>query len=256
MIYEFFYETLKISLSVSLLIFFALKLTSRLNKVFESGWRMKVWLIIGVNLCIPLPYLWSICSRLFTSVDDSKDLAAISEYSSSLYSHISFKDLIDKSEPTFVGKLSDIMPEFVFYLWIIGIVLYSAFMLSQYRRFKKDIKLWATPVSYRKVFIKDMKDIPIYIYPKCSTAMIVGCIKPLILLPEIGYTDLELNTIIEHEYQHYIRKDLWKKVFFQIVLILHWYNPLVHIMVGEVNLDIEIGCDADLIKKHGKHLCN
>lgn len=65
-----------------------------------------------------------------------------------------------------------------------------------------------------------------------------------------------VKIIIEHEYQHYIRKDLWKKVFFQIVLILHWYNPLVRIMVGEVNLDIEIGCDADLIKKHGEDFKN
>lgn len=252
MIYEFFYETLKISLPVSLLIFLILKLTPQLNKIFGAGWRMKVWLVIGVNLCVPLPYLWSFCGRLFLTADNAGDFPDISAFSSSSsYSHISFESLIDKAEPALIGRLSAVMPEYIFYIWLSGIVIYSILLLNRYIRFRKDIILWGSPASSEDNFFNDVKHIPVYIYPKCSTAMIVGYIKPLILLPEISYSDLELNTIIEHEYQHFLRKDLWKKLFFQTVLVLHWYNPLIHIMVGEVNLDIEIGCDADLIEKHG-----
>jgi len=47
---------------------------------------------------------------------------------------------------------------------------------------------------------------------------------------------------------HYKRHDLWYKLLLIIANGMHWFNPIVYIMVKKANRDLEHACDDDVVK--------
>jgi hypothetical protein len=80
--------------------------------------------------------------------------------------------------------------------------------------------------------------------------MIAGIIRPSIFLPPRDYTKTDLQIILTHELTHYLRSDLKLKGMFILALILHWYNPFVHMMLKAADRDMELCCDRDAINKN------
>lgn len=254
MLHEFFYETLKISVPISALILLILAITSKLNRKFRATWRLPVWIVIGFNLCIPFSYLLSLGNRFFPKEAETvaKELLTVSMPEKA--APVTFEALVEKTQPTLAAQLPEITPDWIFCLWLIGLVLCGTIFITNHLRLKRDIRIWSEPAGEEIDSCKNRKKkLPVYFYPKISTAMIVGCIRPIILLPKEDDSPEQLKVILDHEYMHYRRKDLWIKLFFQLVLLLHWYNPIVHYMVREASFDIELCCDSSLIKHYGKN---
>jgi beta-lactamase regulating signal transducer with metallopeptidase domain len=51
-----------------------------------------------------------------------------------------------------------------------------------------------------------------------------------------------------HELTHFKRGDMFYKWLVQLVICLHWFNPLVHLMGRVINKDCEFSCDEAVIK--------
>lgn len=85
------------------------------------------------------------------------------------------------------------------------------------------------------------------------TPLTYGLLHPVILLPED--TDWEdtrsLDYILFHEYIHIHRWDGVLKLAAVVALCVHWVNPMVWILYILLNRDIELACDAAVLRRFG-----
>lgn len=54
--------------------------------------------------------------------------------------------------------------------------------------------------------------------------------------------------MILHEYTHWKRHDIWKKLLMNVICVLIWWNPAVYVIRKEVTQLIEFRCDKTLSK--------
>ena len=82
-----------------------------------------------------------------------------------------------------------------------------------------------------------------------ASPMLVGAIRPVIVLPNMDLNDAEIRYIFRHELTHYKRRDIVYKWAMQFTLCLHWFNPFVYWINREVNRNCELSCDEAVIKQ-------
>ena len=82
-----------------------------------------------------------------------------------------------------------------------------------------------------------------------AAPMLVGTIRPVIVLPDICLEDKEIRYVLQHELIHYKRLDIIYKWLAQITLCLHWFNPLVYRICREINRNCELSCDEVIIRQ-------
>ena len=67
--------------------------------------------------------------------------------------------------------------------------------------------------------------------------------KNMILLPDKTYTKKELRIVLEHEVNHIVAGDLRWRLLGQIILFMHWFNPIVYRQFRDLIQYQEIVCD-------------
>ncbi|MDL2318327.1 M56 family metallopeptidase [Eubacteriales bacterium OttesenSCG-928-A19] len=80
-----------------------------------------------------------------------------------------------------------------------------------------------------------------------QSPLILGQIKPIIVLPMLQLTPDEWVYVIRHEINHYRYGDLWIKLFVKITLIVYWWNPVIHILARLITELLEIRNDKRII---------
>lgn len=80
--------------------------------------------------------------------------------------------------------------------------------------------------------------------PSIASPAVCGLLRPVILLPS-GWADrkADLRWILLHETGHIRRGDLLWLWAFQIVRIIHWFNPFVWLAERTARVDQEMACD-------------
>ena len=84
--------------------------------------------------------------------------------------------------------------------------------------------------------------------PVVHSPMAEGLFAPKIYLPHEDYSEAELEMILRHELIHWRRRDLWYKLLLVLVRSIHWFNPLVWLMVKRASWDMEISCDGKTVE--------
>lgn len=121
-------------------------------------------------------------------------------------------------------------------IWIIGIVMLLSYSVISYAKVKRRL-LTAT-------LVKDN----VYESDQIGTAFVCGFFTPKIYLP-IGVENDNLSYILEHERTHIRRKDHIIKLFAFMVLLVHWFNPLMWLSFALMSKDMEMSCDETVLKK-------
>jgi beta-lactamase regulating signal transducer with metallopeptidase domain len=83
--------------------------------------------------------------------------------------------------------------------------------------------------------------------PRISSPLLLGSIRPILLLPPglaARLSEDELRSIIMHELAHIRRADIAIGWGATLVLIIHWFNPLVWLALARMRADRELACDA------------
>ena len=83
--------------------------------------------------------------------------------------------------------------------------------------------------------------------PLVSGPFLVGTIRPTLLLPQgmiESATEKQLRTVFLHELAHLKRWDVWTGYLTTLLLIVHWFNPLLWPAIRRMNADREEACDA------------
>ncbi len=89
--------------------------------------------------------------------------------------------------------------------------------------------------------------ITLIISEEANGPLMLGFFKPYLILPR-EYSRNELEYIFRHELTHYKRHDLWYKLILLLANSIHWFNPIVYIMICAAENDIELSCDECIIK--------
>ena len=141
------------------------------------------------------------------------------------------------------------LPDSLFWLasvfWAVGVILLFVWQAVCFLSFLYKI-------NHSKVFIGRKENLSVYTSAVVSSPMLMGMIKPQILLPDREYTKEDLAFILEHEFAHYKRKDLWIRFLLVLARTLHWFNPFVVCMERQAIRDMELLCDSDVVKQFSK----
>ena len=78
--------------------------------------------------------------------------------------------------------------------------------------------------------------------------MLIGIVRPMILLPDRDYTDAQLRSILLHELIHLRRCDIAVKWLAAVACALHWFNPLVRLARREIDRACEFSCDEAVVR--------
>ena len=71
-----------------------------------------------------------------------------------------------------------------------------------------------------------------------------GLLRPRLLLPHEHYDVQELRYILRHELCHLKRRDMLLKLVLLAANAMHWFNPVVYLMLRQADEDIELACDS------------
>ena len=143
-------------------------------------------------------------------------------------------------------------------LWLVGVLLLALyFSISYFRSMRKFrmsipdntpyIQNWLTAHQISRPLAVRSSDL-------ISSPLTYGILHPVILLPKkLDRNDqVALKYVLTHEYVHIRRFDAITKILFAAVLCIHWFNPLVWVMYVLANRDIELSCDAWVIRMMGE----
>jgi len=123
-------------------------------------------------------------------------------------------------------------------IWIFGVIALLIYSIVSYVKIKGKLQT-ATRVD-GNVFETDA----------IGTAFVCGFIRPKIYVPaNVG--DASLSYILEHERTHIRRKDYLIKPIAFLLLILHWFNPLMWLCFALMSRDMEMSCDESVLRKLG-----
>ncbi len=81
-----------------------------------------------------------------------------------------------------------------------------------------------------------------------DSPMLIGVLRPRILLPVREYDRETLQNILRHELVHFHRKDIFYKWFSVLVFSIQWFNPLTYVFRRELNRACELSCDEWVIR--------
>jgi len=155
--------------------------------------------------------------------------------------------------------LDFVMINWIVLAWIVGVVLCAIFFGLDYWKSYQKIK-YAIPVEseFFDHWKKEQglkRSLQILLSSRIMTPLAIGIFKPKIVLPAgMDFQDKsKLQYILAHEFCHIKRLDALWKLLAVGVACLHWFNPLIWIAFVLANRDLEISCDAWVVKKFGKH---
>ena len=141
-------------------------------------------------------------------------------------------------------------------IWLAGVIIALSIKLCKYFYFINYVKKNSTPCTDKYIagvtwelseMLKISKLPMIYESDTVSTAVTVGLFRPIIVLSRDERTLSELKLTLHHEYVHIKRKDLWYKWIYQILLCIHWFNPLLYLIDRRINIDCELSCDEAVL---------
>ena len=86
-------------------------------------------------------------------------------------------------------------------------------------------------------------------HPSITVPCTFGIMRPVILLPVDleAQEDASMHYLLAHELAHIRRLDCLRKLLFQVVRCVHWFNPLVWLMCRAAGRDLERACDTTVL---------
>lgn len=167
--------------------------------------------------------------------------------SRSIFPHI--YDLIRK--PLYLKDFGISILQLFIFTWItvaLTLIVSNALKYKSFREILDKLKK-SQNIENQQFFNKILKQtkmidkIEIIQNDKVSSPFIVGVIKGKIYIPDIPFSQEELEYIISHEINHFLRKDSLKKILIQGIKYIFWWNPFAHLFANNFNHILEIQCD-------------
>lgn len=285
---QIFLCVLSLSLSGALTAILILFLRTVTKKYFSSKWNYYIWMILIIRLMIPvyfeLPHMAFSSAHDLSDAGiyreyqhelvqgHTVEMGKTGEFSEPKEQTVkdaaaSYNEQIpDISEAGQPGVNTKLQPlTIVGFVWLLGVVLALLLQIISYMRFfirmRKTCKMvndWqivklleelSARISVNGIRNSRRRQTEIYESAAVAGPITIGLRKPVIIIPKEETDIPRLKMMLHHELIHIKRKDLWIKWLYQILLCIHWFNPVLYLTGRKINADCELSCDEAVLQQ-------
>ena len=140
----------------------------------------------------------------------------------------------------------------LFYGYLVGAAAFLLYQGVSYALFRRTVRRWKRDVAradYAAMLSNTARDLGVsapemIVCEAISTPAVTGLLRPRLLLPHERYDVQELRYILRHELCHLKRRDMLLKLVLLAANAMHWFNPVVYLMLRQADEDIELACDS------------
>ncbi len=194
-----------------------------------------LWLIAALKLLVPFNH----CTNMLVSAcpDGSSDLVSVEERAVF-------------SNPINIALESSFLDS-ALYVWLFGAVFAASLAVFMHiinrRRFACALPCGYDAAEIKKAYgirrrvclrISDMTDAP-FTY---------GVFTPVVVLPK-NISEAHIKNVLRHELAHIKRCDVLFRTLLTVCAAVHWFNPLVWIMLFLAVRDTELACDETAMQR-------
>lgn len=246
---DFLKALLECSVSMSVLAVILMALTPLLSKRYAAKGLYYAWLIIVAGLIIPFRFHFT--TPLFQMDAVPSVVRQIISANAGHTLHVTREISTANQEATMIPWIQIIVA-----LWLVGVAAFLIYHGSRHTRFLRMVRRWGEQITNVQMIellenIKtDMgivKPVKLLLCSCVSSPMLIGFLRPIILLPRPDISLDELPYILRHELVHFQRRDLWYKSLVVLATAIHWFNPVVRLMAMAIASQCEISCDAAVV---------
>ncbi len=263
---------LSLSVSGSVLVLVLLLLKPLLKNRLSHTWQYYIWLIVILRLLLPFsPETSGIASAVhyFQAIGsspsaspappppdsgDRQEPVTIPQPSAATAPETPRSDLREQNAAIPWRELSG----YAWALWLTAALVLFVHKAASYRSFVRFVRVGAKRVTdprlltlYGEVLAEAgvRRRLPLFINEQVSSPMLVGMLRPMVILPPLQAGDGAFRNIFRHELTHYRRRDFFYKWLVQIAVCLHWFNPLVYLAAREISRACELSCDEAVLRR-------
>ena len=266
-----------LSLTCGTVILLLLMLTPVLSRRFTPRWRYWAWLFVSVRLLLPFSLSWhpvelsTPASLTAPSYDPqmSREVKQASPYgwqcgtAGGTTYQVWYTDdqltehrIVDLMLVRLEGVDGAWSASFRWnYIWAVGGTVSLALLVLGYLRLCRQMARRRQPPSRaaqeelerQRRLLSVTGRVRLFQVPGLASPLLMGFLHPTVLLPH-DLPSAALSVALAHELQHLKRRDLWYKLLLSLAGCVHWFNPLVWLMVRKGGQDVELCCDYDLLK--------
>ncbi len=145
-------------------------------------------------------------------------------------------------------------------VWIVGACVGLFWYGYEYYRVFCNNLLFTEPAGeavqavYRKILREEKRPLSISVRtgPQVGSPHGLGVFRKVIMLPDMAYSERELYYILKHEYTHFRNHDTLLKQITVLFSKVFWWNPLVLLLMRDLEQSVEIRCDLAVTKHMDK----
>lgn len=258
-----FLSILGISVSIGLIVIGLIFLTPFLNKRYAVKWKYLIWIFLALRLLIPFSgaNVQGVMDRISHLKVETSSESEENDTNNSTDTAMAYRGIVVEipAQMTTPIKASsekstaDItMLDIVTLVWIIGSLIFISVHLISYSHYKRQVLKKGRMIKETRILSQIFRlrrelhinrTVCVMEYDEAESPMIIGFIKPVLVLPKEQYNSEDLFFILKHELVHFKRGDVYLKLLFVTANAVHWFNPIIWIMQKEAVIDMELSCD-------------
>lgn len=123
--------------------------------------------------------------------------------------------------------------QILLYIWLFAASAFVLLNVFRYFKFRNTLKK-----SFIREINNDISELRIFSSGIVSSPFLIGVFKPVIVVPEMKFSESELSMTVRHETIHFRRHDIIKKLAMNFFRCINWFNPVFYILekqAGEIS---------------------
>lgn len=256
---ETFRLLLSLSVSGSILAVFILAIKPLIRHQLSKSMQYYLWIVVLLRLILPFSLEESIMNKMFYGnqtavITTSLQSEANPNQSFALPNiHENVSNGTYNNDADHRRYFNDLFNQYVLYIWLLGVIIALAANITGYTRFSSYLRKANQPAADEEsriltALLNGRGNVRLVRNPLAATPILIGILRPLIIIPDINLSEKQLKNILLHEVVHFKRFDIGIKWLTMIAASLHWFNPLVYFIKREINHACELACDEAVIK--------
>lgn len=143
-------------------------------------------------------------------------------------------------------------------VWLAGALLVLLFWAVQYIKMQRILRrqgrpapdAWQTLLARCQAEAGVKQTVSVIVQPLFASPALSGLVRKRLLLPANAQTlsENELRYVFLHELYHLRHGDLWVNALLLLLQAMHWFDPVLWICFAQVRRDMELACDAAVIR--------
>lgn len=263
---------LNLSLHGSFVVVTVLMLQRFFDRFVSPRWIYAIWILVIIRFILVAAPASSFSFQNWLHNKQPYSVASETLVQNEFQNDPSSRWIVDKTssfqDVTFSARNENSisMIELFATLWLLGVFVLLWRLGNAWVRTKQLIR-FAYPAGSTIQEVLDKAQVHANYYSKIEVLITdhlkapaaTGMIKQKILLPSWCVEELsidEMYCVVLHELTHLKKKDIWVQLAAHSVSIAHWFNPLVALALGKLEVYREMACDQQSIELLAKSNIN